>query len=51
MRYEKAAAEIILFDNSDVITASGETYFCMEGYDRPGSGCSDGTNADYSGNW
>lgn len=37
MIYEKATAEVILFDNSDVITASGGS--CrVPGHER-GSGC------------
>lgn len=28
MEYEAAVAEVVLFDNSDVITTSGNTY-CM----------------------
>lgn len=45
--YQKAVAEVILFDNSDVITTSGmdgENTYCMSGYDRPGSGCQDGSH-------
>lgn len=45
--YQKAVAEVILFDNSDVITTSGmdgENTYCMTGYDRPGSGCQDGSH-------
>lgn len=38
--YDKATAELVLFDNSDVITTSGK-YFCIDGYDIPGSGCQD----------
>lgn len=41
--YEKAAAQVVLFNNSDVITTSG-SYFCMQGFDRPGSGCQDGVH-------
>lgn len=41
--YEKAAAQVVLFNNSDVITTSG-SYYCMEGYDIPGSGCQDGVH-------
>lgn len=33
--YEKAAAEVVYFDNSDVITTSG-SYFCTVNFDRPG---------------
>lgn len=46
--YTKASAEVIRFDNSDVITTSGKTYFCLDGdFDNPGSGCADGVHADY----
>lgn len=47
--YEKAKAEVIVFDNSDVITTSGGSYFCMGeyGFDRPGEGCADRVHADY----
>lgn len=38
--YEKAVAQVVLFNNSDVITTSGN-YYCKEGFDIPGSGCSD----------
>lgn len=38
--YEKAAAQVVLFNNSDMITTSGN-YYCKEGFDIPGSGCSD----------
>lgn len=38
--YEKAAAQVVLFNNSDVITTSGK-YYCLEGFDIPGSGCQD----------
>lgn len=37
MRYEKATAEIIIFDNSDVITTSGNVY-CNGNFDGPGHG-------------
>lgn len=41
--YEKAFAEVIRFDNSDVITTSGENHYCIgSGFDIPGSGCQDG---------
>ena len=33
--YEKAMAEVIVFDNSDVITTSSVT-FCSINFDRPG---------------
>lgn len=33
--YEKASAELILFDNSDVVVTSGATY-CSVNFDRPG---------------
>ena len=32
MTYEKATAEVVLFDNSDVITAS----YCIDSYGRDG---------------
>ena len=47
-KYEKAVAERVVFDNSDVITTSG-TYFCIEGFDRPGAGCADGVHENYQG--
>lgn len=44
--YEKASAEVVYFDNSDVVTLSGENhYYCMSGYDNPGSGCQDGSHS------
>lgn len=46
--YEKADAEVVLFDNSDIITTSGgtssENYYCISGYDKPGSGCQNGSH-------
>lgn len=46
--YTKASAEVIRFDNSDVITTSGENHWCLgSGYDNPGSGCADRVHADY----
>ncbi len=42
-KYEKAVAERVVFDNSDVITTSGKTY-CTVNFDRPGDGCSDGVS-------
>ncbi len=45
--YEKATAEVTVFDNSDVITTSGTggSYFCIKGFDIPGSGCQDGVHS------
>ena len=45
MKYEKGIAELILFDNSDVVVTS--PYFCINGFDRPGSGCADGVHENY----
>lgn len=43
--YEKADAEVVLFDNGDVITTSGENTYCFPGgFDNPGSGCQDGAH-------
>lgn len=41
--YKKADAEVVLFDNSDIITTSGgeNKYYCTTGFDIPGSGCQD----------
>ena len=47
-KYEKAVAERVVFDNSDVITTSG-TYYCITGFDRPGAGCADGVHENYQG--
>ena len=47
-KYEKAVAERVVFDNSDVITTSG-TYYGIEGFDRPGAGCADGVHENYQG--
>ncbi len=47
-KYEKAVAERVEFNNSDVITTSGN-YFCLETWDRPGSQCSDGVHENYWG--
>lgn len=46
-KYEKAVAERVVFDNSDVITTSA--YYCIEGFDRPGAGCADGVHENYQG--
>ena len=45
-KYEKAVAERVEFDNSDVITTSG-TYSCLTSFDRPGAGCADGVHENY----
>lgn len=39
--YEKAVAEVVLFDNSDVITTSGQQFFCMQpnNFDNNPNGC------------
>ena len=47
-KYEKAVAERVVFDNSDVITTSGD-YYCPVTWDRPGSQCSDGVHENYWG--
>lgn len=42
MKYEKARAEVVLFDNSDVVTASMSGVTCydtsFDGYDECGDG-------------
>ncbi|HIT80441.1 MAG TPA: hypothetical protein IAC40_09205 [Candidatus Faecivivens stercorigallinarum] len=55
-KYEKAVAERVVFDNSDVITTSGttsgttsDTYYCNTSFDRPGAGCADGVHENYQG--
>ncbi len=42
--YKKADAEVVVFDNSDIVTISGgeNNYYCKTGFDIPGSGCQDG---------
>lgn len=48
--YTKASAEVIRFDNSDVITTSGENTYCIgNDFDNPGTGCQNGVHADYWG--
>ena len=47
MIYEKATAEVILFDNSDVITASGG--FCNSSYGS--DGCPNNQRIDLAGEW
>lgn len=37
--YEKATAEVICFQNNDVITTSGENGGCLTWSNRNGSGC------------
>lgn len=37
--YEKATAEVIRFQNNDVITTSGENGGCLTWSNRNGSGC------------
>lgn len=44
--YEKASAELILFDNSDVVVTSST---CLVGFDRYGSGCADGAHSGGEG--
>lgn len=45
-KYEKAVAERVVFDNSDVITTSGMIY-CHISFDQPGAGCADGVHENY----
>lgn len=37
--YEKATAEVICFQNNDVITTSGENGGCLTWSNQNGSGC------------
>ena len=37
--YEKAEAEVVYFDNSDVITTSGEVADCVTWSNQNGQGC------------
>ena len=48
MTYEKATAEVVLFDNSDVITTSGSCR--VPGHDR-GSGCQGNSGKCPGGAW
>ena len=51
MIYEKATAEVILFDNSDVITASPAGGSCRTRGQDNGNGCSGNSGDCVGGHW